>query len=185
MRATSLTLLPLTLWLMSGVAMSAPVYKWVDAEGVTHYSDQPHPDAKEVELPPVNTVRGQAPTASSSSTGKPSDTSSAPPYRCDLIRPENDEVFLNTSTISARVRLEPGLAPGDQIAIAIDGKRLTNQPTTGTEFVIPNVERGTHTVMIVVYDRMGQKQLCSTPAVTFHVRQPSVQAPVKATRPRF
>jgi len=162
--------------------MAAPVYKWVDAEGVTHYSDQPHPNAKEVELPPVNTVRGAAAPATATT---PAASAGGPSYRCDLIRPENEEVFLNTSTISARVRLEPELAAGDQIAVAIDGYLLTDQPTTGTEFVITNVERGTHTVMIAVYDRTGQKQLCSTPAVTFHVRQPSVQAPVKAVRPKF
>src|SRR5262245_58608608 len=91
MRATTLTLLPITLWLMSVVAIAASVYKWVDAEGVTHYSDQPHPDAKEVELPPVNTVRGSTPASSSSSTTKPADASAATSYRCDLIRPENEE----------------------------------------------------------------------------------------------
>jgi hypothetical protein len=74
---------------------------------------------------------------------------------------------------------------GDQIAIAIDGKRVTNQPATGSEFVITDVNRGTHTMMIAVYDRTGQNQLCATPTVTFHVRQPSVQAPVKAVRPKF
>jgi hypothetical protein len=77
------------------------------------------------------------------------------------------------------------LASDDQIAIAIDGRRVDKQPTRGTEFVIPDVDRGTHTIMIAVYDHSGKQQLCTTGTVTFHVRQPSVQAPVKAVRPKF
>jgi uncharacterized protein DUF4124 len=186
MRVHPVTLLPLTLWLLSGVAMAATVYKWVDAQGVTHYSDQPHPQAQEINVQPQNLISSNAPQAAANGTAaKAPKGTEGPGYRCDLIRPESDEVFLNTSTVSTRLRLEPALQSGDQIAIAIDGKRLTNQPTSGSEFVLTDVERGTHTLQIAVYDRSGKQQLCSTPAVTFHVRQPSVQAPVKATRPRF
>jgi hypothetical protein len=184
MRAPRLTLLPLALWLVSGSATAATVYKWVDAQGVTHYSDQPHPEAKTIDVEPKNTV-SSTPAAAPTSTARPADAAETTRYRCEIIRPENDEVFLNTSTVSTRVRLEPNLAPGDQVAIAVDGKRQTNQPTTGTEFLLAEMERGTHSLMFVVFDRTGKKELCTTPAVTFHVRQPSTQAPVKATRPRF
>jgi hypothetical protein len=184
MRATSLTLLPLTLWLLSGAATAATVYKWVDAQGTTHYSDQPHPDAKEIDVKPVNTV-STPPVAAPSNTQANASAPAGPNYTCDLIRPENDEVFLNTSTITARLAIQPRLAPGDQIWLAVDGKRVDGQSTSAMEFVVPNIERGTHTLMIAVYDRSGKQQLCTTPTVTFHVRQPSVQAPVKSTRPRF
>jgi hypothetical protein len=168
--------------------MAATVYKWVDAQGVTHYSDQPHPGGQEIEVQPKNLVSSQPSAASNtgpSPAAKPANAAAGTRYQCDLIRPENDEVFLNTSTVSMRLRLEPNLQPGDQIAIAIDGRRLDGQPTSGSEFVVNDVDRGTHTLFIAVYDRSGKQQLCSTPTVTFHVRQPSVQAPVKATRPRF
>jgi len=163
--------------------MAATVYKWVDAQGVTHYSDQPHPDAQTVDVAPVQTYHGSPAPAYASSSTK---SASGPSYTtCELFRPENDEVFLNTSTITARLRLEPELRPGDMITVAIDGKRLPNQPTARTEFVIPDVERGTHTMTVSVYDTSGKEQRCITPAVTFHVRQPSTQAPVRATRPKF
>ena len=163
--------------------MAATVYKWVDAQGVIHYSDQPHPQAQEIDVKPVNTY-SSPPVAAS--TGSSTDGAPAgPAYRCDLVRPENDEVFLNTSTISARLVLQPALANGDQVAVAVDGKRVDGLSTTGTEFIIPNVERGMHTLMIAVYDRSGKEQRCATQTITFHVRQPSVQAPVKAVRPRF
>ena len=166
--------------------MAATVYKWVDAQGVTHFSDQPHPQAEQIDVQPknlVSTPEGAADSASSTTPREPAPAEQG--YRCDLIRPEQDEVFLNTSTITARVQIEPELAGGDQIAIAIDGKRVQNQPTRGTEFAIPNMERGTHTLVIAVYDPTGKEQRCATSPVTFHVRQPSVQAPVKAVRPKF
>jgi hypothetical protein len=184
MRVNLVTLLPLALSLMTGAAMAATVYKWVDAQGVVHFSDQPHPQAQELNVQPKNLVSTPE-AAASTSTGSTPAGPSAPPYRCDLIRPENDEVFLNTTSISTRVQIDPQLSAGDQIAIAIDGKRVLNQPTRGTEFVIQDIERGTHTIMIAVYDSSGKEQLCTTSTVTFHVRQPSVQAPVKAVRPKF
>lgn len=165
--------------------MAATVYKWVDAQGVTHYSDQPHPDAQTIDVGPVQTYHSDAPPVDTGSSSKAASPAGNSYTTCELFRPENDEVFLNTSTITARLRLEPQLRPGDTISVAIDGKRLPNQPTSGTEFIIPDVERGTHTVMVGVYDRTGKEQRCLTPAVTFHVRQPSVQAPVRATRPKF
>jgi Domain of unknown function (DUF4124) len=183
MRATRLTLLPLTLWLFSSLAMADTVYKWVDADGVTHYSDQPNPGAKQIDVTPRNVVSSEP--VSAPSTSSQTNASSAQSYSCALSRPESDEVFLNTSTISARLRVNPELASGEQVAIALDGKRVANQPTSGLDFVIPNVERGTHTMTASIYDRSGTQQLCTTSPVTFHVRQPSVQAPVKAVRPKF
>ena len=183
MRATSVTLLPLTLWLLSSVAMADTVYKWVDANGVTHYSDQPNPGAKAIEVPPTNVVSTE-PVAPPDGS-KSANASSGPSYQCALSRPENDEVFLNTSTIAAQLRVNPELVSGGQVVIAIDGRRVPNLSTTGMDFAIPNIERGTHTVAAVIYDPSGKEQLCATAAVTFHVRQPSVQAPVKAVRPRF
>ena len=185
MRANLVTLLPLALSLMSGAAVAATVYKWVDERGITHYSDQPHPQAQELEVQPKNLVSAPTDQASSTSSTTQPTASAVPAYRCDLIRPEPEEVFLNTSTISARVLLEPQLVPGDQIVIAIDGRRVPNQPTSGSEFVVRDVERGTHTLQIAVYDNSATKQLCATSTVTFHVRQPSVQAPVRAVRPKF
>jgi hypothetical protein len=183
MRAHPVTLLPLLLWLLSATAAAATVYKWVDERGVTHYSDQPHPNATTVDVKPAQTVSGPASRSASSANTAVSEEERTYPV-CELYRPENDEVFLNTSTVTAKLRLEPTLAPGDQIGIAVDGKRLTNQPRTGTDFVLSGVERGTHTVFAVVANAAG-KPLCTTAPVTFHVRQPSVQAPVKAVRPKF
>jgi hypothetical protein len=46
------------------------------------------------------------------------------------------------------------------------------------------MERGTHSLFAVVLDNSGNT-LCTSPSVTFHVRQPSAQSPVRSARPRF
>jgi Domain of unknown function (DUF4124) len=159
------------------------VYKWVDEQGVTHYSDQPHPHAQTINVDAAQTY--SAPAAEQvGAAPSPSSAQPAPPYQeCDLFRPENDEVFLNTDTVTARLRLEPPLRPGDRVAIGLDGRRLKDQPATGSEFTL-KVERGTHTLLAVIEDSSA-KPVCTSPTITFHVRQPSVQAPNRANRPRF
>jgi hypothetical protein len=184
MRAPRLTLLPLvSVLLLTGAAHAATVYKWVDAQGVIHFSDQPHPQAQELEVKEAPAYNSPPPAPASSSA-----TSNKPAPRlyslCELYRPENDEVFLNTSTLTAKLRLQPQLSNGDRIFLALDGKRVTDQPTNSSEFVLNDVDRGTHTLFAVVLDMAGNT-LCTTPSVTFHVRQPSVQAPVRSVRPRF
>ncbi len=167
-------------------AVAATVYKWVDDKGVVHYSDQPHPSAQTVELKSAQTYTADTSSGSStsSSSGSPTGGERVASYAvCELYRPENDEVFMNTDTVVAKLRLEPALLPGNKVAIGLDGKRQTNQPTTGTDFTI-TVERGTHSVIAVVEDSLG-KELCRTSPITFHVRQPSKQAPNRVNRPKF
>jgi hypothetical protein len=161
-------------------AFAATVYKWVDENGVVHYSDQPHPNAQAVDLKSAQTYQSKGATPSSSST--PANAQPNAAYRvCEVYRPENDEVFLNTATVVAKVRLEPQLRPGDRIAIGLDGKRV--QTGSSTEATL-KVERGSHSLTAVVEDSQA-KAVCTTPNVTFHVRQPSTQAPNRANRPRF
>jgi hypothetical protein len=160
--------------------MATTVYKWVDEQGVTHYSDQPHPEAKTIDVQPVQTY--SSPAEASSSADTVSAPAAGPRYVCEVSRPENDEVFLNTHTVSGSLRLEPTPSAGDRVVIALDGKTVEGQ--SGNTFLLTDLPRGSHTLRAAVYDASG-RQLCATPTVTFHVRQPSVQAPVKAVRPKF
>ena len=163
-------------------AFAATVYKWVDENGVTHYSDQPHQDAKKVEVSSAQTYESKGVARASSAGSSPSNAANAASYRtCEVYRPENDEVFLNTDTVVVKARTDPALRGGDRVAFGLDGKRVQTSP--GTEATL-KVERGSHSLLVIIEDASG-KSLCSSPAITFHVRQPSVQAPNRANRPRF
>jgi hypothetical protein len=164
----------------STVAGAATVYKWVDAQGVTHYSDQPHPGAVKIEIGAVQTYSGQRPSAQPVAAAGAED----PPYSvCEIYRPSNDEVFLNTDSVTARVRVQPGVRPGDAVFLALDGRRLA-PVIVGSDITVQPVFRGSHSLVLVVEDGRGNV-VCQSDPITFHVRQPSVQAPNPANRPRF
>jgi hypothetical protein len=167
-----------TIALACASAFAATVYKWVDEKGVVHYSDQPHPNAQEVDVKSAQTYQS---TGVTPSRGPANEQLTASYRLCAVSRPENDEVFLNTDTVVAKVRLDPQLRPGDRIAITLDGKAVQTAASTDATL---KVERGSHSLTAVVEGSDG-KAVCTTPSVTFHVRQPSKLAPNRANRPRF
>jgi hypothetical protein len=171
----------LTLMLCASTAAgAATVYKWVDAQGVTHYSDQPHPGAQKIEIGSVQTYSGQRPAAAPTA---PAATEDQPYTLCEIYRPSKDEVFLNVDSVTARVRVQPGVRPGDSVVLTLDGARLSSA-IVGSDIVVEPVFRGSHSLMLVVEDSRGNV-VCQSEPVTFHVRQPSLQAPNPANRPRF
>ena len=181
MRALLFTLM----WLACATALPATVYKWVDKNGVTHYSDQPHPGAQKVQVESVPTYTPPPLPQTPSEAGAQREAAREPLYqRCDVYAPSNDEVLFNTSTVTVRVGVEPDLRAGHRIVIVLDGRRVTGLPETGSEFTISPVYRGTHSLMVGVETARGEV-VCQSSAITFHVRQPSVQAPNPANRPRF
>ncbi len=125
MRTPTVTLLPLAaLWLVSATAAATTVYKWVDETGVTHYSDQPHPLAQKVEVQSAQSFQSASPAAATTGSSASRAASARTYSLCELYRPEQDEVFLNTTTLTVKLRVEPRLATGDQVAVALDGQRL-------------------------------------------------------------
>ena len=172
----------LVMSLMWGLALPATVYKWVDENGVTHYSDQPYPGAKKIEVQAAQTYTAPPPPVVSPAAG-PNPASARGSYKvCEVFRPTQDEVLFNVSSVTVKLRLDPDLQSGDKVAIALDGKRVPGLPTAGEEFTLSSIYRGTHSVMAVVEDPQG-KTVCQTSAVTFHVRQASQLAPQSPNRP--
>jgi hypothetical protein len=168
-------------------AAAATVYKWTDEDGVVHYSDQPHENAQKVELKAPQTYSAPktlAPAKSSAvGNGKASKPVSA--YQsCTVSEPLNDQVYMNTSTVTAGVSLMPTTRPGDQVVVTLDGQRVPGVPANGGQFTISPVDRGTHSIQLVVQDSQG-RAVCQSPSVTFHIHQASLQAPNSGpVRPR-
>ena len=157
-------------------AAAPTVYKWVDENGITHYSDQPHQSAAKVDVQkqaPVGSVATQAPATANSTA----EAASAPVYSsCRIVSPTPDEVFLNTFSVMTRLDIEPFLRGGDQVVISLDGKPVDGLPRGSNQFMLSQIDRGTHSVQAVIRDSDG-KTVCSSDSVTFHVRQPSLLAP--------
>lgn len=155
------------------------VYKWVDANGVVHYSDQPHPNAQKLE------IRGAQTFAAGSVPLAPSDTGSdaapsGPAYKsCAIAQPQDQQMLMNVHSATAVVQTSPALRPGDGIRLFVDGKQM---PGPGPSYTF-KVFRGQHSVQAIVQDDTGQI-VCETSTVTFYVHQPSIQNPHNPVHPR-
>jgi hypothetical protein len=155
-------------------------YRWVDADGV-HYSDQPHPGAEQITLSTTQTYSSaQANPSSASGKSAPHPAQDAEEFHydsCAVIQPAQDQVLIDVDSANIAVRLQPAKRNGDRVVLSMDGQAIEPKSNDQVEFVIAPIERGTHTVAATVRNTDG-KSLCQSPALTFHVRQPSVRKPV-------
>ncbi len=174
MRGTLFTLM----WVACSVASAGTVYKWVDENGVTHYSDQPHENAAKVDLHEPQTY--SAPRLQSQGAQPTTPAEEAPYSSCAVLTPSPEQVFTSTFSITVQVQLLPSQHPGDQVVLTLDGKPLSNLASTSSQITIPQIDRGTHSIQAAVQNGNGQT-VCQSPAVTFYIRQPSTLGP---NRPR-
>lgn len=179
LRATAAALASLGLLCAPALADNGTttVYKWVDAQGVVHYSDQPHPNAQKLEVRGAQTFSAQP--ESQSSAAPVQSQSSGPAYdSCSIAQPTDQQMLMNVYNATAVVQTSPALRAGDQIRLFVDGKQVQG---SSTSFTFP-VFRGQHSVEAVIEDSTGQI-VCETSSVTFFVHQPSIQNPQNPVHP--
>lgn len=170
-----LFLLIISFCLLSPV-VAKDVYRSVDEHGNVIYSDTPLPDAEIISIEEVQTVDpGQVP-AFRYTPEKPE----APAYvynRLEIVSPENDAAFVNpTGEVTISAVIEPVLNStiGHRLILSVDGKETASG--LDTQFVLGNLDRGTHTVTVAVVDKTGQ-QLIASPTVSFTLHRPSALHP--------
>lgn len=168
------------------VATAATTYRWVDEQGVTHYSDQPHPGADKIQLAQPQTY--SAPQASAQPGGSRAAQPGAGPAdrsfqysRCAIVQPADDEVLLEQA-VTVRGELSPPVRPGDHVYLVFDTATMEAPSPGQLEFHIEPVERGTHSVSLQVRDGSG-RAVCQSQPVSFHRREPSALAPQNPNNP--
>jgi len=177
-----------TLALVPATQASQTVWKWVDGNGVTHYSDRSVPGATRMELnvgrsssddaPQAQTyppVASQGP-ATSSATTSPSPATDI--YRnFEIWSPADGETIPNTGgAVTVNVRVDPSLRSGDQLHLYMDGKLVEDFAPNTTSFDLTEVPRGLHYVVAIITDA-GGRRVQQTSRVTFTVRQASIAQP--------
>jgi len=174
MRTLAFTLL----CLLCSLALAATVYRWVDENGVVHYSDQPHPNAEKMQVHAAQTYKPSAlDTPSAGGGGGSSASSSASPYRgCAVVQPQDGQAYANVDSLTVVVQTDPQLHQGDKVYVMIDGQAVNGGAPTGPQFVLSPVGRGSHTAQAQVKDA-GGAIMCQTPTVTFEVHQNSLLNP--------
>jgi hypothetical protein len=168
-------------WLVFGLfaacaADAAVIYKWTDADGIVHYSDQPVPGAVRVvtSSSTANGIGGGSPTGLGALTNKAQPTA-AGNSRPSIESPAQDQVFFADDIVTVRLGLQPGLNENHSITWHLNGKQLDDRADS-VAFTLPSLPRGTYAIAATVTDlSTGAAQ--STDSVTFYVRQPSELSP--------
>lgn len=158
---------------------AAVIYKWTDADGVVHYSDQAIPGAEKI-VTSSNSSNGiGGGTHAQSAASAPS--RQAPPSRVayttfTIESPAKDQVFFGDEIIPVRLHLDPDLKPDQTITWTLNGAPLTDQPPTSRSFTLQSLPRGTYQISATLMDTVtGESQ--ASEGVTFYVRQPSELSP--------
>jgi hypothetical protein len=174
----------LTCFLLAGcaAASAADTWRWVDANGVTHFSDQPVPGAEKVQLQsapkPGSVAPKPAPQATASNQYRPQNYGA-----CRVTSPENEQVFNSVNAVSAAIDLQPELQPGHRVRVYLNGRTVGNWPDDALSHMLTDLSRGSYTVSVQVLDESG-RPVCSGAGISFHVRQPSLLAPIAPPQPR-
>jgi hypothetical protein len=157
-------------------AQSAVIYKWTDANGVVHYSDQPMPGAETI----VTTGKSlnsysAAPASNAGGTPPPRAGTPGQPAAASLTitSPQPEQSFFDDDPITVSLS-QPTLGPGQSVTWHLNGRQLTDQSTA--QFVLPNPGRGAFSIAATISNQStGETQ--TTPSVTFYVKEPSALSP--------
>jgi hypothetical protein len=178
-------------FLLLGIAVAAgaaDTWRWKDANGVVHYSDRPAPGAERVQVgsssgPGNAEAAAPQPATPAANPQQAQPVPTGVPYTsCVVVAPANDEVFNAVNSVSASLLLTPELQEGHRIQVLFDGQPYPAWPEGVLSYTIVDINRGTHSLSARLVDAEG-RSLCTGPAITFHVRQPSVLSPARQ-RPR-
>lgn len=162
--------LAISLCLLFGVSQSvlAEVYTYVDADGNRVFTDQPHRNAKRVDIAPTNRVDQPTKAASRASKSKPA---ASPIFHYQLLRilaPEPDSTIRDIEgNLNVTVSNDPELQPGHVYRLLLDSKPY-GEPTRSPVFPLTNIDRGTHQLSVEIIDPYG-RVLERTPNQPFHL----------------
>ncbi|MEM7430442.1 MAG: DUF4124 domain-containing protein [Pseudomonadota bacterium] len=149
-------------------------YKWVDEDGVVHYSDVPREGAEVVNLSEYsrNTGARVGPGSRPNANSQPEEP--AAPFRYESISvasPTAEETLWNIEgVLNVTVAVSPGLQTGHQLRVYFDGNPRIVE---GTSFQIDEVWRGVHNLQAEVIDETGRLMIRSQ-TNRFYVQQNTV-----------
>lgn len=168
-----------SLSILAATAATAEVYRWVDEDGVIHYSDTPHPGAEEIVLPDAPSATPPARPFGAAQRTLPTNGDEPSPAGFDyqslsVVQPAPEETLWNIEgQLTVRVNLQPALRPGDRVRVYFDGEP---RDVPDLQFELQEVYRGTHNLQVEIVDEAGQLMIRSEP-VRFHVQQTSIVNP--------
>ena len=159
------------------MALADGAYKWVDEDGIVHFSDVPVEGAEVVNLSEYSRTTGASLTRARPAARNTSDESATPTpaFRYESISiavPDAEETLWNIEgVLSVTVSVSPPLQSGHQIRAYFDGEART---VGSTSFTINEVYRGVHNLQVEVIDSTGKLKIRSE-TNRFYVQQNTVR----------
>jgi Domain of unknown function (DUF4124) len=169
----------LLLFLLTSTSAHSEMYKWVDEDGNTNYSDiQPFKNAGEHVSPDINTtpaVKAPKPQVTEDNSASTKETV----YQFfKIASPEHDATIRNNQgNFSIGFEIQPALntKQGHYISVLLDNKIAQDKLTSlGTQF--SNIDRGTHQISALIKNKQG-KTLLRTDSIRIHLRRHSILNP--------
>jgi len=146
------------------------VFKWVDSEGRTQFSDRPQPDAQAIDLKSTEASDSSNP---SGSVGGAADLSLLGPYAAfEVVSPEpNQTLRLAQQDLPVSLIIDPPPMPGHQLNLVMDSVRIAVDQAAATQMRLTDVPWGSHQIFAEIHDSKGDL-IARTPPVRFHLRKP-------------
>lgn len=165
-------------------AQAAEIYRWVDAQGLPHFTHRPVEGAERISLDriPVADLHTGSDLSGEDKSGPESRGGSGPAaptdaFRIRLLYPSDQQmVWADDRTLQVAAAIEPPLASGSglRIAVSIGGERRA--VTNRSRLAIDDVDRGSHEIRVELIDPSG-KVIARTDPVTVHVKQHHLGTP--------
>ena len=150
---------------------NSQIFRRIGPDGQVYFSDQPGPDAEQVDVTPAQTISlppvpEQTETAAAETLGDATVAYTG----FSITSPTSDQgVRANDGNVTVHLSLKPALQSGHSIILNVDGEdgESTNS-SNGLMIELNNLSRGQHTVMATVVDEDGNALIKTSP-VSFQV----------------
>jgi hypothetical protein len=181
MRLCFLYMHPRKLWLICGllatcVVHAAVVYKWKDAAGTIHFSDQPVPGAERIVTSAPNTAEAGPKTPAVATQGDSRKPTGLDYAQFEISSPAKEQSFFNDESVGVSLSLSPALKPNQSLTWQLNGQPLESAPPNSTSFTIGSLDRGAYTLIATITDE-ATGQTRSSDTVAFYMKKPSALAP--------
>lgn len=167
----------LVILMLAANAAEKRIYKTVDAEGNTVFTDHPPKEGRTEELtvqtPNVFAIDEAIPGLRNDQPSADSDASSDDEpmlYRTlRIVSPaHNESIRGNHGSVRVGVVVDPGLIHGHKLRLLLDGVR--HLEGASTSFTLNNLDRGEHTLQVDIVYASGQVLQSSEPSI-FHLQR--------------
>ncbi|MGF1686941.1 DUF4124 domain-containing protein [Photobacterium japonica] len=173
---------------MSGMAVADTIYTWKDENGVTHFTDQPNPEAKVLDIKPPKRQSSpdpQSDTAANDPTAPASgdeDEANLPKAGITLLSPTHQQTLRdNSGNIQVAASSTRQLKKGHTARLLLDSK-VEGRAQTQLQWQLNNINRGSHTLQVQLL-KYG-KVIASSDKVTVYLHRAGVNQRPTIPQPR-